>query len=210
MKRAALLLMLLTASVAQAQMYKWKDDKGVTHFTDTPPPATAKKAEMKSYNTGGTGSVDLPPELAEVVRASPVVLFTTASCGAGCDRARELLAARGIPYREKTVNTPEDAAVLKKAGSDGQLPLLLVGRARQIGFEQGAWDGALTAAGYPTVKSLPPGYSNPPPTSAAPPKGPSAAEQARAKAEAERAAAAEEAARRERETPKNASPDFRF
>jgi hypothetical protein len=165
---------------------------------------------MKSYNTGGTGGVDLPPELAEVVRARPVVLFTTANCGAGCDRARSMLAVRGIPYREKTVNTPEDAEVLKKAGSDGQLPLLLIGRARQIGFEQGAWDGALTEAGYPTVKSLPPGYSNPPPTSAAPPKGPSATELARAKAEADRAAATEEAARRERETPKNAPPDFRF
>ncbi len=210
MKRAALLLMLLTASVAQAQMYKWKDDKGVTHFTDTPPPATAKKAEMKNYNTGGTGGVELPPELAQVVRARPVVLYTSSICGVGCDKARTMLAARGIPYREKTVNTPEDSEALRKAGSDGQLPLLLIGRAKQIGFEQGAWDSALTEAGYPTVKSLPPGYSNPPPTSAAPAKGPSAAEVARAKAEAERAAAAEEAARRERDTPKNAPPEFRF
>lgn len=209
MKRAALLLMLLTASVAQAQMYKWKDDKGVTHFTDTPPPATAKKAEMKNYNTSGTGGVELPADLAAVVRARPVVLYTTANCGSGCDMARSLLATRGIPYREKTVSTGEDSAALQKAGGDGSVPFLLIGRARQTGFEQGAWDAALTEAGYPTVKSLPPGYSNPPPAPAAPPRGPSAEEVARAKAEAERAAA-EEAARRERETPKNASPDFRF
>lgn len=210
MKRAALLLMLLTASVAQAQMYKWKDDKGVTHFTDTPPPASAKKAELKNYNTAGSGGVELPPELAEVVRARPVVLYTSGGCGGGCDRARTMLAARGIPYREKTVNTPEDFEVLKKAGSDGQVPFLLIGRSRQVGFEQGAWDAALTEAGYPTVKSLPPGYSNPSPTSAAPAKGPGPAELARAKAEADRAAAAEEAARRERDTPNNAPPDFRF
>ena len=210
MKRAALLLMLLTASVAQAQMYKWKDDKGVVHFTDTPPPATAKKSEMKNYNTAGTGGVELPSELAEVVRARPVVLYTSGNCGSGCDKARSMLAARGIPYREKTVNTPEDFEVMKKAGSEGQVPFLLIGRSRQIGFEQGAWDGALTEAGYPTVKALPPGYSNPPPTSAAPPKGPSPQELARARAEAERAAAAEDAARREREAPNNASPEFRF
>lgn len=210
MKRAALLLLLLTASVAQAQMYKWKDDKGVTHFSDTPPPATAKKAEVKNYNTAGTGSVDLPAELAEVVRARPVVLYTTGSCSTGCDKARAMLAARGIPYREKTVNTPEDFEVLKKAGSVGQVPFLLIGRGKQVGFEQTAWDAALTEAGYPTVKSLPPGYSNPPPTPAAPPKAPSADELARAKAETDRAAAAAEAARRERDTPKNAPPDFRF
>ena len=33
----AVLLMLATAT-AGAQVYKWKDDKGVTHFSDTPPP----------------------------------------------------------------------------------------------------------------------------------------------------------------------------
>jgi hypothetical protein len=210
MKRAALLLLLLTASVAQAQMYKWKDDNGVTHFTDTPPPATAKKAEVKNYNTSGTGSVDLPAELAAVVRSRPVVLYTAPNCGAGCDMGRTLLATRGIPYREKTVSTYEDQQALKKAGSDGQLPLLLIGRGRQVGFEQGTWDAALTDAGYPTVKSLPPGYSNPPPTPAAPPRGPSPEEVARAKADAERAAAAAEAARRDREAPNNAPPDFRF
>jgi glutaredoxin len=210
MKRAALLLLLLTASAAHAQMYKWKDEKGVTHFTETPPPATAKKAEVKNYNTAGAGGAALPSELADVVRARPVVLYTTANCGAGCNMARTMLANRGIPYREKTVTTTEDFEAMKKAGSDGQVPLLLVGRSRQIGFEQGAWDNTLTEAGYPTEKMLPPGYSNPPPTPAAPPRGPSAEEAAAAKAEADRAAAAAEKARRERDTPQNASPNFRF
>jgi hypothetical protein len=210
MKRAALLLLLLSASAAHAQMYKWKDEKGVTHFTDTPPPASAKKAEVKSYNTAGAGGVELPPELAEVARARPVVLYTAANCGSGCNMARTLLATRGIPYREKTVATPEDHEALKKAGSDGQVPLLLVGRARQIGFEQETWEAALTEAGYPTVKSLPPGYSNPPPSPAAPPRPPSAEELARAKADAAAAAAAAEKARRDRDTPANAPPNFRF
>jgi glutaredoxin len=210
MKRAALLLLLLTASAAHAQMYKWKDEKGVTHFTETPPPATAKKAEVKNYNTAGAGGAALPSELADVVRARPVVLYTTSNCGASCNMARTMLANRGIPYREKTVTTAEDFEAMKKAGSEGQVPLLLVGRSRQIGFEQGAWDNTLTEAGYPTEKMLPPGYSNPPPTPAAPPRGPSAEEAAAAKAESDRAAAAAEKSRRERDTPQNASPNFRF
>ncbi len=210
MKRAALLLLLLTASAAHAQMYKWKDEKGVTHFTETPPPATAKKSEVKNFNTAGAGGAALPAELAEVVRARPVVLYTTANCGAACNMARTLLNNRGVPYREKTVSTNDDFEAMKKAGSEGQVPLLLVGRARQLGFEQTAWDSMLTEAGYPTVKMLPPGYSNPPPTSAAPPRAPSAEDVAAAKAEAERAAAAAEKARRERETPKDGSPNFRF
>jgi glutaredoxin len=208
MKRAALLL-LLTASAAHAQMYKWKDEKGVTHFTDTPPPATAKKAEVKHYGSGGAGNVELPPELAEIARARPVLLYTTANC-APCDQARQLLLTRGIPYREKTVTSADDQEALRKAGSNGELPTLLVGRARQVGFEPATWDATLTDAGYPTVKLLPAGYSNPPPAPAAPPPPPTAQEVARAKAEAERAAAAAEKARRERDTPQNAPPNFRF
>lgn len=208
MKRAALLL-LLTASVAHAQMYKWKDDKGVTHFTDTPPPASAKKAEFKNYGSGGTGNAELPPELADIVRAQPVVLYTTASCGP-CDQARQLLLARGIPHREKTVTSEDDHDALRAAGSNGELPLLLVGRARQLGFEPAAWDAALTDAGYPPVKLLPAGYTNPAPTPAAPPRPPSAEEVARARADAAKADADAEKARRQRETPQNAPPNFRF
>lgn len=213
MKRAAPLLLMsmlmLCAGASQAQMYKWKDDKGVTHFSATPPPPNAKQAEVKSYNTAGAGGVELPADLAEVVRARPVVLYTAPGC-AVCDQARTMLLTRGIPYREKTVTSMDDQDALKKAGSDGQLPLLLVGRSKQIGFEQGAWDTLLSDAGYPTVKSLPPGYSNPPPAPAAPPKPPSAEERAASQAAAKAAERAAEKARRERETPTNAPPNFRF
>ena len=124
-RRSALLVLplLLSAAVAvpaQAQMYKWKDAKGVTHYTDTPPPASAKKAEVKNFDTGSGGG--LPQELAEVVRARPVVLYTSPNCG-NCELGRTLLANRGIPYRERTVTTEEDFDALKAAGSNGQFPL---------------------------------------------------------------------------------------
>lgn len=35
--------LLLLTPTAQAQIYKWKDDKGVTRYTDTPPPPSEKK-----------------------------------------------------------------------------------------------------------------------------------------------------------------------
>ncbi|MGO4378306.1 glutaredoxin family protein [Pseudoduganella sp. RAF53_2] len=203
MRRAALLVLLCAAAAAQAQMYKWKDDKGVTHYTDTPPPASAKKAEVKSFNTGG--NPDLPPELADAVRARPVVLYTTANC-AGCEQGRALLNNRGIPFRERTVTSADDQAALKAAGSDGQLPLLTVGRTKQVGFESSAWDELLSNAGYPTIKALPQGYQNPPPVAAAPPKGPSAEQVAQDSA---RAAAAEEA-RRKAQQQSNAPPGFQF
>ena len=207
MKRTALLILLLAAGAANAQVYKWLDDKGVTHYSDQPPPPSmpaTTKVELKSFG-GGASIADLPPELAEVVRHRPVTLYTTDQCE-GCKQARAMLMVRGVPFVEKTVTTAADQAVLKKAGSNGQLPLLLVGRNKQIGYEQSSWEVLLSDAGYPTEKILPANYQNPPPVAAAPPAAPDPAEQARAAAQA----AQEEAARLQRPPAVNAPPGFQF
>ena len=203
--KAVWLAALLLCSAAQAQVYKWVDAKGVTHYSDQPPPPSTKtRVEVKSFSTGA-GNPELPPELADAARNRPVTLYTTGQCEA-CNAGRQLLITRGIPYREKTVNSPDDVAVLKKAGSAGQLPLLVVGRAKNIGFEEGSWNVLLSDAGYPPERLLPANYQNPPPAPAAPPPEPSAETQARAAAKA----AQEEAARNTRPPAVNAPPGFQF
>jgi glutaredoxin len=185
------LMLLLCAAGAQAQMYKWVDDKGVTHFSDQPPPPNAKKVSQKDIGSAGSGPA-LPYELAEAVRNFPVTLYTSGGCSA-CDQGRALLQSRGIPFKEKTVSSDEDHALLIQAGSQGQVPLLLVGPTKLLGFEAGQWNGALTDANYPAAARLPAGYQQAKAETAAP-RGPSAAER---RAAAERAAAEEAAARAE-------------
>lgn len=198
--RAALpLVLMLAMGTAGAQVYKWKDEKGVTHFSDTPPPATAKQAELKTYATGAPAP-SLPFELQAVVRDNPVTLYTTAQCAA-CDQGRVQLRRRGIPYQEKTVLTAADMEALKKAGSNGRLPLLTIGGTRQVGYDQAAWDDALSAAGYPAQSLLPSNYAHTAPEPAAPPPVPS---------DAERAAATKPPAETRRAPPVNAPPDFQF
>lgn len=206
MKRKLAMVLLLCAGAASAQMYKWKDAKGVTHYTDTPPPASAapKAVELKSFQSGA-GGAPLPAALAEAARTRPVTLYTTGQCGL-CDQARAMLQTRGIPYSEKTVNSADDHAALKQAGSAGELPLLLIGRARQVGFDQPTWDEALTAAGYPEQRMLPANYQQAPATAAAPARQPSAEERAQAAAKA----AAEQAKSPQRLPPVNAPPNFQF
>jgi glutaredoxin len=87
---------------------------------------------------------------------------------APCDTARAYLSQRGIPFTEKTVNSAADIERLKQAGGDGSMPMLLVGRSKQTGFESGAWGNMLTAAAYPESSRLPSGFRNPPATAAAP------------------------------------------
>lgn len=209
MKRVLATLLLLCAGAASAQVYKWVDEKGVTHYSDMPPPPTSKaRVEVKSFSGGG-GNAELPPELADAVASHPVTLYTTLPCDA-CNEARAMLMERGIPFSEKTVNTQADQAALKKAGSAGQLPLLLVGAGKQIGYDRATWDTLLSDAGYPAERRLPSNYQFAAAVSAAPPPPPSPQALARAAAKAAAQAAADAAERSPAPPPLNAPPGFQF
>jgi len=151
------LALVVIAEAAAAQVYKWKDEHGVTHYGDTPPPRV-KSDILKTDRPAPARAPVLPYELARAVQAAPVVLYTTARCD-GCDQGRALLRARGIPFSERTVNSGEDQQQLERAnGGRSELPLLLVGSRRIAGFQSAAWQDALSAAAYPRQKMLPPSY----------------------------------------------------
>jgi glutaredoxin len=166
------LLCLLACLPAQlpaaAQVYKWTDAQGTVHYGDTPP--QQRGASRLATPSGAEGQADaLPYELARAVKASPVTLYTTVlSACAACDQGRALLRARGIPYAEKTVNTDEDKEQLRQLTGKLELPVLVVGSRRISGFQDAAWQDALSAASYPRSSQLPPGYRHAAPQAAAP------------------------------------------
>jgi glutaredoxin len=166
-----LLLSLVVSASAHAQLYKWVGPDGKITYSDTPPPASAKKVEEKSVSTNSASTAGLPFELAEAVRNNPVTLYTTASCEA-CDSGRAILTGRGIPFTEKTVTSNDDIARLKQAGGTQQLPFLTIGSKKQTGADPDAWNTALTTAGYPATSQLPRNHKNPAPQAAAPKKAP--------------------------------------
>ena len=204
------LAMLLCMGSAGAQVFKWVDANGKTHFSDQPPPSTAKPAQVKP-SAGGASGVSLPYALATAARNYPVTLFTTNPCG-GCDQGRAFLKSRGIPFTEKTVSNEADEAKLKEAGGSGNMPFLLVGSARSTGFQAEAWTSMLNVALYPATKILPASYQYPAAVSAAPKPGKAEPDQ-----EALRVAAAaqEEEKRRKEEAALKAKsptapPGFQF
>lgn len=201
---------------ASAQMYSWKDAKGVTHFSDQPPPdrvdnKTGNKADSKAGPViartaprTGASQPSLPYGLAEAARRNPVVLYTTAACSA-CDQGRALLQQRGVPFTEKTVTSSADQQQLKDAGSDLRLPLLVVGSSKQIGFEAVGWQEALTAANYPLQSRLPAGWRPPAAVAAAPQAAP-----APATGELAREVAPPADITPVKPPPENAPPGFQF
>jgi glutaredoxin len=157
-------LFLLAAALsphlpAAAQVYKWTDAQGTVHYSDTPPPQQRTSQLKPTSPAGPAQGAALPYELARAVKASPVTLYTTTrSKCAGCEQGRLLLRARGVPFSEKTVNTGEDTEQLRQLSGKLELPLLVVGNRKVAGFQDAAWQEALTAAAYPRQAMLPSGY----------------------------------------------------
>lgn len=163
-------LMVASGMTLAQQMYKWKDDQGVVHYSDTPPPAQDKRVEVKDFSGATapmTPAVPLPYALAQAVKNNPVTLYTASDC-VPCDQARNALRDRGVPFSEKTVSNDADRAKLADAGGSTDVPFIQVGSKKLSGYGADELQAALTAATYPLTKRLPPGYQNPPIRSAAP------------------------------------------
>lgn len=147
---AALVIAFACVSSAQAQLFKWVDKDGRTVYSDQPPPADAKKVEQKKFNKNVIESSG-DYELQQASKRLPLTLYTTESCAEPCQKAREYLNARGAPFAETVLKSEEQAKPLKaRLGGVLEVPVLdVAGTSLQKGFEEGAWNGLLEAAGYP-------------------------------------------------------------
>jgi glutaredoxin len=168
MKRLLAAVLSGWAALACAQ-YKWIDSEGKTGYGDSPP-AGARNVERFSPSAGDAVDpqlLGLPYELRRAAQSSPVLLYTTAQCNA-CAAARDLLASRGIPYAELTVNSRQDAEEVRRRGLGDLLPVISVGATVVKDPQIDRWNRALDSAGYPRTSQLPRGWQPPPPRPVAP------------------------------------------
>ena len=170
------------AGLSSAQ-YKVTAPDGRVTYTDRPPVTDAGK--VVSLGRRGNAPPDaaddnatLPFELRQTATRYPVTLYTAANC-LPCDRARQSLVQRGVPYRERQVLTPDDTAALERLSGGRTIPALTVGSQSLRGFNPSDWSSYLDAAGYPAESRLPRGWQPPAPAPlvarAAPASAPQAA-----------------------------------
>lgn len=174
-----LALLAAAAGLAQAQQYRWTDDKGRVHLTDTPPPASAKNVRRIEASAAPSAAQSLPFEIARLQKDFPVTLYTAPSCKDNCEQARASLNRRSVPFSEFQVWNSETAQKLKNVAGSSQVPVLVVGREVLRGFEQGQFNSLLDSAGYPAAgthparnqaaPALPEGYTGPEAAAAKPP-----------------------------------------
>lgn len=151
MKPGLFLALLFVAGAALAQQYRWIDEQGRVHYTDTPPPPTAKGVEKKNLKGNAVGEQQ-NTQLAKASRNSPVTLYSHPDCKAPCDKAREILGKRGVPFKEVSVIDQARYEELKKLSGDAQVPVLLVGKRVEASPSEPAYNQALDEAGYPPAR----------------------------------------------------------
>lgn len=164
--RAFFLLLFALALPAQAQQYRWTDEKGQTRITDTPPPPGAKNVRRIGTPTAkpaAEAAQQQPFELTRLQKDFPVSLYTSPICKEPCGLARAALNKRGIPFNEVQVWNAETLEELKKLASGDTVPVLVVGRSVQSGFDQGRFDALLDSAGYPAAGTFSPRSQAAPP-----------------------------------------------
>ena len=141
----------IACSDAAAQAYRWVDDQGRVHYTQTPPPPQAKGVQRKDFRSGAPGTAELPYATQLAAKNYPVTLYTQPDCGSVCDQARSSLVKRAVPFREVSVLSQKEVDEVKRLSGGESLPLLVVGSLVQVGFQEGLINNLLDTAGYPSA-----------------------------------------------------------
>ena len=155
MRSVIFIALAAASSAAAAQIYRWTDENGKVHITDTPPPPGAKNLQKRPMPTAGQPPESEPYVLQELRKKAPVTLYSTPGCEP-CGTARRLLNTRGVPFREVSVVDEKQMDELQKTVGANAVPSLVVGAAVQQGFQDSAYHAMLDAAGYPKTGILPP------------------------------------------------------
>ena len=152
--------MLAAGQIHAQQVYKSIDKQGRVTYSQVPPkPGSDDKLAGES-----AANPSLPFALQQIVKRYPVTIYTIADSPYSVN-GRLFLMQRGIPFTEKTVNTPEDMAEFKRILTDNSFPTLTIGTQQLKGFNDAEWSQYLNAAGYPQKSALPRNFTNPAPTS---------------------------------------------
>lgn len=169
MKRPAAVLHLAVASACLLAvtgpahaLFKVIGPDGKVTYTDRPPSATDGRVVPvgRADDTQTADGAGLPASLRAVVLRFPVTLYTVDACEP-CDRARDMLVARGVPYRERKANNATDRDDWLRAVGGLEAPALAIGAQMLRGYAADTWASYLDTAGYPRESQLPRNYSPP-------------------------------------------------
>ena len=126
-------LIILMSVNLNAEVFKWTDESGRTHYSDKVKdnqPLQAIKAEVNIYK-----DVPINYEFSGTLGRSgnKVVMYSTSWCGY-CKKARQYFKSKGIAFNEYDIEKNKKAKrKYERLGGQG-VPLILVGKKSMRGF----------------------------------------------------------------------------
>ena len=150
MKKYLFLFILLSfclCKTATADFYKWVDEKGNTQITDYPPPQDKSIKDVQIDKYQPEDSTDLQKADDSTKNKSKkkidVVIYTKNDCR-DCDKARNFLNSKNIPFTEYNMDTDKNAVVKRKELDSGDdVPFAIINKNQVYGFSESVYDKAL-------------------------------------------------------------------
>ncbi len=140
MKKILILLPLFFfIQLCFAEIYKWVDDDGHVHFTDTPPQHKQSKKVTVKVNTYSQVKVILPEKPVAKIKKEAidknVIIYSAEWCGV-CRKAKRYFKEKGIPYTEYDIDKTEEARQKYSQLNARGVPVIFVDDVRLNGFSQ--------------------------------------------------------------------------
>jgi glutaredoxin len=156
MKKYLFLLVLFVFflyGTANATFYKWEDENGATQITDYPPPQdkSAKDVQVHKYESDDLTNLQNENEQESSSKDSKlkskknpeVILYTKNDC-IDCDKAREFLKSKNIPFSEYNMDNDKTSAARRKEVDDSEdVPFAVINKNHVYGFSESVYNRAL-------------------------------------------------------------------
>ena len=157
-----LFVAVIFSGATTAEIYKWVDENGIIHLSDSPPQeivSTGKAEVIPTLESApqiiqptekqtrqerrNTYTVAPAPQIIKKTNTPKVELYSTAWC-VYCRKAREFFRSRGIAFIEYDIEKDANAARRKNQLTDRRtVPFAVINGKRIHGFDQGAYIRAL-------------------------------------------------------------------
>ena len=144
-------------SIAFAEIYKWMDAEGKTHFSDQPPDRDSRIDIVTTHRINAYQGQSATPAVGALssdsgangattpaAMAAQVELYTTSWCPY-CKQARQFFRSRGIAFKDYDVERDSGAAARKaQLDSNSGVPFAIVNGTKIHGYSEVAYAEALT------------------------------------------------------------------
>ena len=125
------LIYIVSTGPCLAEIYKWTDENGNTHFSDRA--SIQHKSQTVDVQVNTYDSVSYDASIFDT--GKKVVMYSTSWCGY-CKKAKTYFSKNNIPFTEYNIEKNSRAKrEYKKMGATG-VPVILVGKKRMNGFSQ--------------------------------------------------------------------------